>query len=30
VAGYVASRTPQSYPLSGKVQAVPGSFIDQF
>lgn len=29
-AGYVASRTPRAYPLSDKVRAVPGSFIDRF
>lgn len=29
-AGYVASRTQHAYPLSDKVQVVPGSLIDQF
>jgi hypothetical protein len=30
IAGYIASRTQRSYPLSDKVLAAPGSFIDQF
>ena len=30
IAGYIASRTPRSYPLSDKVLAAPGSFIDPF
>ncbi len=30
VAGYVASRTQCSYPLSDKVQAAPGSFIESY
>jgi hypothetical protein len=29
-AGFVASRTQRSYPLSDKVRAAPGSIIDQF
>jgi len=30
VSGYVASRTPNPYPLADKVRAVPGSLIGQF
>jgi predicted AAA+ superfamily ATPase len=30
ISSYVASRTPRPYPLSEKVSAVPGSFIDSY
>jgi len=30
ISGYVASRTPRSYPVSDSVEAVPGSFIDSY
>ena len=30
ISGYVASRTPYAYPISGTVKAVPGSLIDQY
>ena len=30
IAGYIASRTQRSYPLSDKLLAAPGSFIDPF
>lgn len=30
LAGYIASRTRRAYPLSDRVHAAPGSFIDQF